>query len=324
VAWECETDKTGGGKCLSSNYGKTCKGAPSEVAMQFVPAPKSSSNLVATRRLVLDWSDEFNDCPSGKPDPTFWSFETEQRADRLQWYTEKNAKCVDGKLVITAKKQTPMEAGFSLTDSRGKNNNKVYAAHFKYTSSSITSMGKRSFVLGGRGKVEMRAKIDVRSGAFPAWWTMGEPTDFKTPCEWPGCGEIDIMEYVGETGWMKMNFCHPRGGDKACTWNTGCECDWNHVMKAVNKTWADDFHTWAMEWDESKDLIQVTLDGALFNSQTFSEADPENTGRPENPFRGKRQYMILNLALGFVGGDPTPTSFPMKFEVDYVRAYKEK
>merc|ERR1712146_239095 len=73
---------------------------------------------------------------------------------------------------------------------------------------------------------------------------MGEPTDFKTPCTWPGCGEIDIMEYVGGTGWMKTNFCHPRGGNAACSWGKEwCTCDWNHVSKAVNKTWADEFHT---------------------------------------------------------------------------------
>merc|ERR1712187_63779 len=78
-----------------------------------------------------------------------------------------------------------------------------------------------------------------------------------------------------------------------------------------------------MEWDETQDIMKVTLDGEFFNSQTFSEADPANTGRPENPFRGKRHYMILNLAIGFVGGDPTPTTFPMKFEIDYVRVYKE-
>lgn len=281
--------------------------------------------MIATRQLVLDWSDEFNNCPSGRPDPRVWSFETAQRENRLQWYTEKNARCVGGKLVITAKRETPMEAGYRLSDSRGTGNNVAYAAHYKYTSSSLTSKGKRSFVLGGRGKVEMRAKVDIRSGSFPAWWTMGEPTDFKTPCTWPGCGEIDIMEYVGGTGWMKTNFCLPRGGNAACTWGKEwCKCDWNFVSKAVNKTWADEFHTWAMEWDESKDIIKVTLDGALFNSQTFSEADPANTGRPENPFRGKRQYMILNFALGFVGGDPTPTTSPMKFEIDYVRAYKEK
>jgi len=312
----------------------TCRGGQSQLAMQFVPGSSQPAVVPAPPRvhmqipggsgsLILDWSDEFDSCTAGLPDPNMWSFETGQRKDRLQWYTDKNAECVDGKLVITAKEETPMQAGFSQTDSRGRAGNRVYAAHYKYTSSSLTSIGKRSFLLGGRGKVELRAKVDIRSGAFPAWWSMGEPSDFKTPCEWPGCGEIDIMEYAGGTGWMKTNFCHPRGGNDACTWDDWCKCKWNSVEKAVDETWAKDFHTWAMEWDESQDIIKVTLDGAFFNSQTFSEADPANTGRLENPFRGKRHYMILNLALGFVGGDPTPTTFPMKFEIDYVRVYKE-
>ena len=35
--------------------------------------------------------------------------------------------------------------------------------------------------------------------------------------------------------------------------------------------------------------------------------------------------MLLNLAIGGMnGGDPTGTSFPSKFEVDYVRVYQKK
>ena len=40
-----------------------------------------------------------------------------------------------------------------------------------------------------------------------------------------------------------------------------------------------------------------------------------------NPFT-KPQYILLNMALGSNGGDPEKTSFPIKFEVDYVRVYQ--
>jgi hypothetical protein len=35
--------------------------------------------------------------------------------------------------------------------------------------------------------------------------------------------------------------------------------------------------------------------------------------------------MLLNLAIGGQnGGDPSPTEFPKRMEVDYVRVYQEK
>jgi len=299
-----------------------CNGGSPEPALQLIPAGVSP---VPPKDLVLDWSDEFDTCVAGKPDPSMWRFDFEPQQGRVQWYTDKNAECIDGKLVITARKESPVEAGYDYYAVRGGTTiNRVHAAFFEYTSSSITTMGKKNFVLGGRGKAELRAKVDVRSGGFPSWWIMGEPDDFEPRCNWPGCGEIDMMEYTGETGWMKTNFCIPHGGDAACSWGSKhCECKWNNVQKAVDEKWAKEFHTWTFEWDEGSDIMKVLVDGVLFNSQTFSSADPDVTGRPVNPYRGKRQYMILNLALGFVGGDPTPTRFPMKLEVDYVRVYKE-
>lgn len=36
------------------------------------------------------------------------------------------------------------------------------------------------------------------------------------------------------------------------------------------------------------------------------------------------QYMLLNLVIGGEnGGDPSATSFPSRFEVDYVRVYQK-
>jgi hypothetical protein len=43
-----------------------------------------------------------------------------------------------------------------------------------------------------------------------------------------------------------------------------------------------------------------------------------------NPFQ-KPHYLLLNLAIGGTqGGDPSNTSFPVRFEVDYVRVYQKR
>lgn len=45
------------------------------------------------------------------------------------------------------------------------------------------------------GKLEMRAKIDTRPGAWASWWAVG---DFDA-VPWPKNGEIDIMDaFQGE------------------------------------------------------------------------------------------------------------------------------
>jgi beta-glucanase (GH16 family) len=48
--------------------------------------------------------------------------------------------------------------------------------------------------------------------------------------------------------------------------------------------------------------------------------DPDGT----NPFRHAHE-IILNLAIGGnSGGDPAATSFPARFEIDYVRIYQQQ
>jgi len=42
-----------------------------------------------------------------------------------------------------------------------------------------------------------------------------------------------------------------------------------------------------------------------------------------NPFR-QPHYILLNLALGSNGGDPSATSFPRNYLVDYVRVFQKK
>ena len=60
-----------------------------------------------------------------------------------------------------------------------------------YTSSSLITRDKTANNGGAwtYGRFEMRGKIDIRQGMWPAFWTVGQSG------EWPGSGEIDIMEF---------------------------------------------------------------------------------------------------------------------------------
>ena len=45
------------------------------------------------------------------------------------------------------------------------------------------------------GKVSFKIKLPKLKGTWPAIWLLSE--DIKTRHNWPECGEIDIMEFIG-------------------------------------------------------------------------------------------------------------------------------
>lgn len=75
-----------------------------------------------------------------------------------------------------------------------------------------------------------------------------------------------------------------------------------------------------MDWDET--AIRLYVDNQLLNEVALSETVNQD-GTNRNPFR-QPQYLLLNLAIGGDnGGDPSTTTFPNRFEVDYVRVYQQ-
>jgi beta-glucanase (GH16 family) len=82
--------------------------------------------------------------------------------------------------------------------------------------------------------------------------------------------------------------------------------------------WPEEFHVWKMDWTEKH--IRLYLDEELLN-----EVDLTQTQNPDgfNPFH-QPHYLLLNLAIGSNGGDPSRTKNPRKYEVDYVRVYQKK
>jgi hypothetical protein len=72
-----------------------------------------------------------------------------------------------------------------------------------------------------------------------------------------------------------------------------------------------------MEW--SATTIDLYLDDVLVNH--FNVADAVTSGT--NPNTARPFYILVNQAIGGAnGGDPTNTTFPIRYEVDYVRVYQ--
>jgi beta-glucanase (GH16 family) len=254
--------------------------------------------LIAQYKLV--WSDEFN--VDGAPDSTTWSPELGfVRNNEFQWFQLANAYCKDGKLIIEAKKEKVANRHYKP----GSPNWKEKRATAEYTSASIVTAKKRSWQYG---RFEMKAKIDIRAGLWPAFWTLGANN------EWPENGEIDIMEFYRDT--LLANACWGGNQPYKATWSTTKK----PVSELGGAQWAEKFHIWRMDWDEKS--IKLYVDDILLNT-----IDLEKTINPREPaFHPFRQphYLLLTLAIGGDnGGDPSLTIFPARFEVDYVRVYQK-
>lgn len=233
----------------------------------------------------LIWADEFN--YTGLPDPLKWNMETGGNGwgnNELQYYTnsENNAMVENGVLTITARKESFMGSD--------------------YTSARITTQNKFDFEYG---RIEARMKLPYGQGIWPAFWMLG--ANFSS-VGWPACGEIDIMEMVGGTN--QDNTVH-----STLHWdNNGSHADYGNSYTLSSGIFADEYHVFAIEWNNTK--ITAFVD----DSQYFViDITPAELSEFHENF-----FIIMNVAVGgtWPGPPDASTVFPQTMEVDYVRVYQ--
>ncbi len=255
----------------------------------------------------LAFSDEFD--KGTRPDPAIWDYELGmKRNNEAQCYTEDNATIADGLLVIEARKERVKNASYVRYSSKWNEKNQ----YGDYSSASIIAKDPNRFHYG---VYEVRAKIPVGTGYWPAIWSCG------SKYEWPYNGEIDMMEYYGDAIHANVAW----GGTQrwAATWSSSAP-----RMSTFEADFADKFHIWRMEWDE--EAIRIFLDDRLLNETMLDRTVNPNPGQDwynvdgYNPYRDEENLhgMWLNLALGGNnGGSLDNTAFPARYYVDYVRVY---
>lgn len=253
----------------------------------------------------LIWSDEFN--KDGIPNEAFWSYEMGfVRNKELQWYQPQNAFIKDGLLVIEGRRELIPNPNF-VADSHDWRKNREFA---EYSSASIKTQNKFAFQYG---ILEVKARIDTSCGSWPAIWTLGVER------HWPSNGEIDIMEF-----YLKDNkqciLANAAWGREPHTWDAIWDSSVLPFTYFLEKDphWPEKFHIWKMEWTHN--FIKIYLDDELLN-----EIDINSATYPSgfNPFR-QPHYILLNLAIGSNGGDPSESVFPLRYEIDYVRVFQRE
>lgn len=212
--------------------------------------------------------------------------------NELQHYTArtKNSYVSDGTLKIKALKEQ-----YTYNSSTKS-----------YTSARLNS--KYAFTYG---RVEVRAKLPGEAGTWPAIWTLGANCNetgsyFEGQYgsgQWPGCGEIDIME---QTGWDKnTTSSHFHWGDR----NTGEYKNIGGTAPIENAS--GEFHVYSMEWTSSS--IKTFVDDKLIYELPNSSEKPY-----DHP-----HYLLLNIAMGGNLGGAVNSDFQeSSMEIDYVRVYK--
>lgn len=239
------------------------------------------------RKWELVWSDEFNG--SGAVDEKKWK--AVQGAggwgnQELQYYTNRreNMRVENGFLVIEAQKE-------NFKGSR-------------YTSARLNSMTKFLY-----GRFEIRAKLPVGRGTWPAIWMMPFDGGRRNGGKWPDNGEIDIMEHVG----FDHGVIHASLHTKSYNWMAGTQKTGQILVGDLGA----EFHTYVLEWSEER--MEMFIDGQKY----YSYVNPHKTEN-EWPF-DQPFYFILNVAVGGHWGGREGVDdqiFPQKMLVDYVRVYR--
>jgi beta-glucanase (GH16 family) len=234
----------------------------------------------------LVWSDEFS---GANLDLNTWTQEIGNGSggwgnNELEYYTNSKKNCFlsNGNLIIEARKEA--------------------IGGFNYSSTRMTTQNKKSFKFG---RIDIRAKLPVSKGMWPALWMLGSNI---SSVGWPACGEMDIMELVGT---------YPGRVSATMHWKNsgGAHASKGNSFNITSGDFSQQFHVYSMVW--SQDLIKCFVDDQLY--LTVSATDVGAT----YPFNAE-QFFIFNVAVGgdWPGPPDSTTPFPQRMFVDYVRVFQ--
>jgi beta-glucanase (GH16 family) len=203
-----------------------------------------------------------------------------------QYYRAENVKVANGKLVITAQKETVTTGWDGSAPNR--------PTTLPYTSGLIQTRAKFEQAYG---VYEARLKLPKGKGFFPAFWLKSNPI----PGGRNAPPEIDIMENLGHEPRIYHTYHHILDGK-----NTHSPGNW------MGEDFSTDFHTFTVEW--TPEHIRWFVDG-VERRKAFTNVAA---------IWDKPMFVLLNLAIGsgWSGLPSENTRFPQTLEADYVRVWQ--
>jgi beta-glucanase (GH16 family) len=173
-----------------------------------------------------------------------------------------------------------------------------------YTSARMKSQNHISFQYG---RFEARIRLPESQGMWPAFWLLGNNIE---TVNWPGCGELDVMEHIDGA----------KPGGEGHDWVAGSvhgpKLDGSRQYTAAGFS-AAQWHVYGMIWTRGEVRYYVDSPAKVYATYTRSSVSGAW------PFDDGPEFLILNLAVGgdWPGNPDSTTVFPGEMQVDYVRVY---
>jgi beta-glucanase (GH16 family) len=222
-----------------------------------------------------------------KTDTVFFEDFNEKALDRSKWNVENKAHTVNNE------QQAYIDTAATLYLVRGRAaqgakkgalvlkaiyhpafamNNRTY----DFISGRINTRDKMMFTYG---TASARMKMSSGAGLWPAFWALGKG-------KWPDCGEIDMMETVGDSSWISNAMHGP---------NYFGNTPFAHREIFPKGTDVTKWHIYSVDWHP--DSLVFKLDGKVTYTVTRQMVEKYGRWAFDNP-----KFIILNFALG--GGYP--------------------
>lgn len=167
---------------------------------------------------------------------------------------------------------------------------------FEHVSGMLSSGPRRSGEVPGfaftYGRAEARIRVPEGDGLWPAFWLLSADEQSRP--------EIDVVEIYGREPRRARMRLHTRDDD-------GREVDQGEIWRSPSSL-AGGWHTYAVDWRPGE--LRWFVDGVERWSVTGRDV-------PSSPL-----YLIVNLAVGGVGGGPLGERvLPAQVNIDYVKVY---
>ncbi|MGZ3776625.1 MAG: glycoside hydrolase family 16 protein [Mucilaginibacter sp.] len=243
----------------------------------------------------------FDDFNGPKLDRTKWNVEVTGHTnnDEQQAYVDSSSVLyfVHGKAAQGAKNAMVIKAVYH-PGYTSKEKNK-----YDFISARINTEKKMEFTYG---TASCRMKIASGAGMWPAFWALGEGN-------WPDCGEIDMMETVGDSSWISNALHGPK-------YFGNTPLAYRYFLP--HKQNVDQWHIYSVDWTPDKMVFKT--DGVVTYTVTKAMVEKYGHWAFDNP-----KFIILNFALG--GGYPSavnkissPYTGISQATVDKIKAGKAK
>ncbi|MFT4833545.1 MAG: beta-glucanase (GH16 family) [Marinoscillum sp.] len=252
--------------------------------------PKPEDKIDIPEGYQLVWSDEFD---ASEINADLWTYETGDGTDfglPVGWGNDEKqiyTISTENSSIATDQDESVLKIT-ALSDGSGG-----------YTSAKLKTKN-----LDMRfGKIDVKAKLAEGQGIWSAIWMLGNNRDL---IDWPGCGEIDIVELLGHEPAKAYSTIHFTNGENGK--------DEIQTSYESTSTFSESYHVFGLEW--SPESLIFSLDGIQTGAMPIEDDMKEF-------LRGF--YLIMNVAVGgYWPGDPDNTTvLPQSMFVDYVRVYEK-